>query len=234
MVIIGIIADKKIRSVIVYPAIVLFITFANPVFIKYVAQWVTGVDVYWRIFWLFNISMTFIIGTILIMEKCKNEREAVIGLLVSLAIILACGTSVFENGGWNVRSNIYKLDSSVIQIADAIHKDSKEHTKILLMPKDMAYGIREYCGDICTIVNRYSYESFRDSGLKEEYDVLQKEIYNALYKDQIWDSDKLKNQINEFDIDYVVIYTGSIQNNQIPDEFTAIYKNDQYILYRCY
>lgn len=64
--------------------------------------------------------------------------------------------------------------------------------------------------------------------------MLQKEIYNALYKDQIWDSDKLKNQINEFDIDYVVIYTGSIQNNQIPDEFTAIYKNDQYILYRCY
>lgn len=234
LVIIGIIADKKIRSVIVYPSIVLFITFANPVFIKYVAQWVTGVDVYWRIFWLFNISMTFIIGTILIMEKCKNEREAVIGLLVSLAIILACGTSVFENGGWNVRSNRYKLDSSVIQIADAIHKDSKEHTKILLMPKDMAYGIREYCGDICTIVNRYSYESFRDSGLKEEYDVLQKEIYNALYKDQIWDSDKLKNQINEFDIDYVVIYTGSIQNNQILDEFTAIYKNDQYILYRCY
>lgn len=87
------------------------------------------------------------------------------------------------------------------------------------MPEDMSYGIREYCGDICLIVNRYSDGVFKENNMAERYSELQMEIYNPLYVAKQWDSELLDKQINNFNIDYIVIYTSTIQNNQVPDNF---------------
>lgn len=227
-------ASSKIRSVIVYPAIILFITFANPLLIKYVARWVTGVDVYWRIFWLFRGAIVYSTASILLIGLCKIDKEKVFSIIAILSLIVACGTSVFENGGWEVRNNKYKLDSRTVQIVDSIHADSTKKNKVLLLPEDMSYGVREYCGDICPIVNRYSGSSFNASGMENRYNLFMTNIYNPLYVDQIWDYETLKDGLSDYGIDYVVIYTNALQNNQIlNDDYTCIYQNDEFILYRC-
>ena len=155
------------------------------------------------------------------------------GTTVSIIFIVSCGTSVFENGGWENRINKFKLDTSSIQIVDSIHADSKKDSKVLLLPEDMSYGIREYCGDICLIVNRYSDGVFKENNMAERYSELQMEIYNPLYVAKQWDSELLDKQINNFNIDYIVIYTSTIQNNQVPDNFSIVYQNNEYTLYRC-
>lgn len=233
LIIILIWSEKRVKSITVYPSLGLFVTFANPLLIKYIAGWITGVDVYWRIFWLFNSSLVFVVAAIILIDKCINIKEVVLGTTVSIIFIVSCGTSVFENGGWENRINKFKLDTSSIQIVDSIHVDSKKDSKVLLLPEDMSYGIREYCGDICLIVNRYSDGVFKENNMAERYSELQMEIYNPLYVAKQWDSELLDKQINNFNIDYIVIYTSTIQNNQVPDNFSIVYQNNEYTLYRC-
>lgn len=96
LIIILIWSEKRVKSITVYPSLGLFVTFANPLLIKYIAGWITGVDVYWRIFWLFNSSLVFVVAAIILIDKCINIKEVVLGTTVSIIFIVSCGTSVLK------------------------------------------------------------------------------------------------------------------------------------------
>lgn len=227
-------AEKRIRQVIVYPTFFLFLTFANPAAISPVARLVTGTAVYWRIFWLLHIPLTMGIAAILLTEKCITNREQILAVSITTALIFSCGTQVFENGTWELRQNKYKLDSRTVQIADAIHTDAgTDFSKSLFLPEEISYGIREYCGDISTFINRYSSGTFEVNGKAEQYNVLQTELYAPLYTDCHWDPVQIEEQIHAFGIDYLVVYTGTLSENTLPESFTCIWKSDEFSLFRC-
>lgn len=225
---------KRIRQVIVYPTLILFLTFANPAAITPVAQLVTGTAVYWRIFWLLHIPLTMVIAMILLAEKCVSNRERVLAVSVAATLIFSCGSSVFENGTWELRENPYKLDSRSVQIADAIHADvGTDSSKTLFLPEEISYGIREYCGDIATFINRYSSGTFEVNKKAAEYSSLQTQLYTPLYEDCHWDAAQIKQQMQSSGIDYLVLYTRTLPENTLPESFTCIWQNDEFSLFRC-
>ena len=67
-----------------------------------------------------------------------------------------------------------------IYLIDMIHEDALVESSILLLPEEMSYGIRQYCGDIMLIINRYAYRTYCNNGLESEFYELRKNLYEPL------------------------------------------------------
>lgn len=175
-----------------------------------------------------------VIAMILLAEKCVSNRERVLAVSVAATLIFSCGSSVFENGTWELRETPYKLDSRSVQIADAIHADvGTDSSKTLFLPEEISYGIREYCGDIATFINRYSSGTFEVNKKAAEYRSLQTQLYTPLYEDCHWDAAQIEQQMQSSGIDYLVLYTRTLPENTLPESFTCIWQNDEFSLFRC-
>lgn len=96
---------------------------------------------------------------------------------------------------------------------------------------DWSYGVREYCGNIQLLNNRYVDSTFVAAGLEDELQKLYDELINPLYTEKIWNTAQLDTSLKHFHIDYVALYTESIDQNALPDSFTEIKSTEDFVLY---
>lgn len=127
--------------------------------------------------------------------------------------------------------NKYKLDENTVQIVNAINAHSDNEEVLLLVPMDWSYGVREYCGNIQLINNRYVDSTFVAAGLEDDLQKLYDELINPLYTEKIWNASQLDTSLKYFHIDYVALYTESINQNALPDSFTEIKAAEDFVLY---
>ncbi len=129
--------------------VILFATFLNPVLNKIVAQQITGVDLYWRLYWILPIYLiiAYVVSQVLNEYIIKKET---ISILVSTAIIMASGTYFYtpRNGHFLPHSNAYKINVNVLSAADKIAKDTNGEPTIAIFPERLSYLIRQYNSDI--------------------------------------------------------------------------------------
>ena len=227
------IANQPTKSIVVYPIIALTLTFANPYAIYFVAKYITGTSVYWRMFWLYEGPIVYAVAAICLLKYCNMFESKMCILAVCISLIISCGVSVFESSNWECAKNIFKLEESTVQIVDMIHEDALGESSVLLLPEEMSYGIRQYCGDIMLIINRYAYRTYCNNGLESEFYELRKNLYEPLYQSKAWDSEKIAEQIKKYHIDYVVLYADAVGNNEEINGSTCIYQNEEYVIYRC-
>ncbi len=226
-------SSKKMKSVFVYPPVVLLLTFANPLLINFVAPYITGIDVYWRIFWLFDIPFVIVMAIATVIALLKKEFIKKIVIILSVGIIAALGTSIFEASGWGPAGNKYKIDNRSLLVANKILEDDNNQKKLLLVPVDISYGIRQYCGDIQLLINRYAEGTFESNGKKQEYQRLLDQLYLPIYQSGIWNNEQLKQEIKHFKLNYIVLYSWSVDTNQVPDNLELVYDWGDISLYCC-
>ena len=223
--------NKKIKAVVVMPSIVLMITFVNPFLINFIAQHVTGTPVYWRLYWLLEIPLVIVTMFVVMMQE-EYDRHGKVFAGIGVVIIAISGSFILNGTGFEYRSNKYKLDSHAVQIADSVNADIQNQSARLLLPLDWSYGVREYCGNIELLINRYTDGTFQSSGKGDELEELYDELVNPLYVEKEWNSADLYTGLKKYDVDYVVIFQDALVNNQISDSLIKIFSNEEYGVYQ--
>lgn len=226
-------ADRLHKGVFCFSSIILMLTFLNPFIDNFVANNITGVAVYWRLFWLLNIPMTIACSFTLFVERIKIKYIKPVIICFEIILLYFNGTIIFRNQ-WDyftLPENKYKLDENTVQIVNAINAHSDNEEVLLLVPMDWSYGVREYCGNIQLINNRYVDSTFVAAGLEDDLQKLYDELINPLYTEKIWNASQLDTSLKYFHIDYVALYTESINQNVLPDSFTEIKDAEDFVLY---
>ena len=158
--------------------VALFATFLNPFLTKVVAQNFTGVDLYWRLYWILPIYLiiSYAVSKLLNDNVIKNES---ISILLSLAIIMSSGTYFYtpRNGHFHPHSNAYKINVNALAAADKIAKDSKGSPTIAIFPERLSYLIRQYNSNIDVVRARDFSKNTRVAYKNRKLKWLYKQIY---------------------------------------------------------
>lgn len=195
--------------------------------------YITGIytPVYWRLYWLLEIPLVIVTMFVVMMQE-EYDRHGKVFAGIGVVIIAISGSFILNGTGFEYRSNKYKLDSHAVQIADSVNADIQNQSARLLLPLDWSYGVREYCGNIELLINRYTDGTFQSSGKGDELEELYDELVNPLYVEKEWNSADLYTGLKKYDVDYVVIFQDALVNNQISDSLKKIFSNEEYGVYQ--
>ena len=128
----------------------------NPITGKFVAENITKVSTYWRVFWLIPFSYGIITAILLILDKIKN-------LKLKYAFVCACIVVICLTGKWIVSAdnsfrkveNVYKLPQDAIAFGQIISQD--ENNRTLVAKNGINTTIRQKYSNIKLIFSRYQY-----------------------------------------------------------------------------
>ncbi len=224
----------------------LIILFINPLTFPYVERFITGVGVYWRMFWL--LQTTFIVaigfGELCMIPKQTLVKASVVALLCVIFII--SGKNIFKDEDYKEDGfkNTYKVSETVRKMANKIEKQIKEDNKkiseeelnklerdtIVLMPRTLAQELRQY-KDISLIYYIYLSNNYKFYTTDEVYNQIY-HIYNALYRFRVWTKEDMLKDVTDLGIDYVAIGSGTYEKNldNIPEGFELIHDGSRYVL----
>jgi len=142
LIIIAIKGAEDDKYIFIGTPIVLMLTFLNPFLCEKVAKYITGVDVYWRLYWMLPLYITICYGFVLL---C-NEASAKGKLLVFVTLIVVLGYSgelIYTDKYFGKMTNEYKLPNQIICIADNLPSNSN-----CLLPENLSFYLRQYTSDI--------------------------------------------------------------------------------------
>ena len=238
---------KPLRFFFLIASGLLIVFFINPVVMPFAEHYITGTGVYWRLFWLLQI--TFVIAaafTVLCGIPKLTLSKVSLVLFLSVTFILS-GRNIFLDEDYKASfSNHAKISETTRQIAYAVRNEiafdepqlteeeirKKEQDMILLLPKTLSKELRQY-EDIAVMYYPYYSNNYYAYQTDEEFEILQG-LYNTLYRKKIWTADDLNSAVSLLGIDYVAIGTQTPKANeeQIPFSFEPVYSGDRYTLYK--
>lgn len=144
------------KNILVFAPILMLIFIWNPITGKFVAENITKVSTYWRVFWLIPFSYGIITAILLILDKIKN-------LKLKYAFVCACIVVICLTGKWIVSAdnsfrkveNVYKLPQDAIAFGQIISQD--ENNRTLVAKNGINTTIRQKYSNIKLIFSRYQY-----------------------------------------------------------------------------
>lgn len=213
------------KMVSVYMPIVLFLTFLNPLFKPFVGTYITGEDVYYRLFWLFNFRYIVVIAMLIYISEEIGRKF--MSTLVMIFLIAGTGEYILQPPHFCERQNRYKLSDRVIWISDKIIEENDMENNYLLMPDKYSWEVRQYTGKIRMVWGRYTYHFYSE----KDFNALQK-LYNKLYIEKDWSLDLLQDKLDYFHVNYLYLSNDAIQKNQISKDWEVILKKDDYTVFK--
>lgn len=217
--------NKLEKMVAVYAPIVLFLTFANPVFFSIISNYVTGASVYWRLFWLPQFRYIVVIAMLIYISEDFKRKN--ISTLVMILIITGTGDYVFKEPRYTDRVNRYKISDKAVWISEEIMEENDDENNYLLIPDPYSYEVRQYTGAVRLVWGRYA-KSFYNAS---DYMLLET-IYSLLYEDKEWNTEWMEEKLRYLHVNYVFLYKDSLKNNEVPDDFEEIFQKDDYVLFK--
>lgn len=219
-------AQKLLASV----AIFMILTFLNPA----VGLVMGSVPVYWRFYWLIpGLIMTAWMGAD-IMTAISGRKRIALGALALLCIVVS-GGFMFNESNFTLIQNKYKLPSAVVNIANAVNNDKTEPQPVLLLPDEVSAKVRQYDSDNRVLISRgyYTKSGYEAVGEGDKYNQIVL-IYNTLYSHtgQLT-AGGLNDQINEFDISYIVMPKETSETQLLLDAgMVLLGETDGYWIYK--
>lgn len=131
--------DKKIRLLFVYAPMIILFVFLFPLSRKlFVAAGLDGAT-YYRVLW------TIPMGMIIAYAACKLwSRHKRIGLVVTSALVILCGSYVYDSTYITKAENLYHLPDTVIRICDLIEPENENSRVTVVVPEELVHFIRQY------------------------------------------------------------------------------------------
>lgn len=217
--------SKLEKMVAVYAPIVLFLTFANPLFFSIISSYVTGGSVYWRLFWLPQFRYIVVIAMLIYISEDFKRKN--ISILVMLLLIAGTGDYVFEEQRYTDRVNRYKISDRVVWISEEIIREDDEENNYLLIPDPYSFEVRQYTGKVRLVWGRYAKIFYSESD-----SMLLDTLYSLLYEDKEWNTEWLEEKLKYLHVNYVFVYKDSLINNEMPDGFEELFQKDDYVLFK--
>ena len=140
------------------PAAILAVITACPITAK-LFMVIAGVDVYWRIFWLFPVFFLLAAAAAEVVSARPSRPGRILAGGLCFLMIAVNGTFVFGDAFFTARENNFKLPTPVIRVADAINQHARENgirKKKTVSPAEVAVYIRIYDPTIRQRYGRYS------------------------------------------------------------------------------
>jgi hypothetical protein len=176
----------------------LFLTFLNPYFCVFVAQKITGVDVYWRLYWILPIYIViaYAITDVIPEQPQWNVCLAAVGAMLILSL---SGTNMYqENLYFSKHCNEYKITDESLTVVQKLEEDDDDATCIF--PEDMSFYIRQYTSKISVIKGRGMATNGSTIG-DTVYTLSQ--LYDLIYNRQELDNPETLNLLKYLGVDYV-------------------------------
>jgi hypothetical protein len=203
-----------------------FLSFLNPLFINFVSQKITGVDVYWRLYWTIPIYYTiaYFISDILAKSK-RVYNYASIGILILL--LNNMGYFIYQQPLYSKHLNIYKIPNEVIHIVDFINENkTSEHKPNVLFPENLAAKVRQYSTEVVTVWSRWLYQG---TNIIPNSDITLSSFYYPLYNNEISDTEYIISNLQKLGIEWVILpYELSISDKRM----VLIKSIDNYNIYK--
>ena len=183
-----------------------FFIFLNPYLCTFVSQKITGVDVYWRLYWMLPIYFSIAYVSARLLEYQKNFKK-IIGLILISIIINLSGLYMYKKDLYfDKYENIYKIPEESILVAQKLLK--RESKTTCIFPEDISPNVRQYTAKIIVIESR-------GMSTSEQYGWL----YQKIYDEGDVNSKEVKEELKNLNVNY--IYSRDIikaENIEIVDE----------------
>lgn len=257
-----IIRRKKIISyMIVLYSVLLFFLILNPFLSHFIATKITGVAVYWRVFWLLQSNIVIAIALTEVTCIIKKTIPKILIFICCSWLVVFSGYTILSDRHFSPGKNVaivdeelpeeyifqnpkdieyeetydpmYKLSYFTIQISDIIMniKENENLDTVNLLLTERKSLEIRQYADINLVYFFYANEYFKSFGM-DEYNEKLTELYTELYIYKTWEADYLMEQLLYFDIDFVVMLVSAVEKHPVPEQLEKLYQDDTYILYR--
>lgn len=184
--------DSRVRVLLVYAPIIIVLLFLFPMSRKvFVAAGLDG-ETYYRILWTIPMGVIAVYGLCRLFEKYKK-----IGLAVSAALIVLCGSFVYQSNYISRAENLYHIPNTVIRICDRIRPENPDARVSAVMPPELIHFVRQYDVSINMpygremLVERWGYYNA---------------VYEAMEKTEVVDMEKLLEAVRADYCQYIVMH----------------------------
>lgn len=155
------IAQQKsnvMKQVFVFPFVFLLFTVFNPLLMEPILEMTDWRNRYSRFFWMLPVEIlsAYLLACLLEKKKRAEERTALAVFVVCLLFL--CGGSATKI---ELDDNIYKLDDSVVEVAELIEAVSDKETPVVFYDEALYYWIRQYDASIIAAVGSEEMETYR-------------------------------------------------------------------------
>ena len=135
--------DKRVRLMLVYAPIGTVLLFLFPISRKiFVAAGLDG-ETYYRVLWTIPMGVITAYGACRIFAAHKR-----IGLLVTSALVILCGSYVYKSEYISRAENLYHIPNTVIKICDRISFEDSNVRVSAVMPPELIHFVRQYDASI--------------------------------------------------------------------------------------
>lgn len=150
--------------------LVAFLTIANPLLRPIVGKYLTGMPVYWRLFWLYPFFTAIAAAAAGILTGKSRLRWLV---LIPLLLICVPANSIIRTNNYFESGNWEKIPQEVISADETIkaHVNTNDPEKLVLLAlNNYNVYVRQYDGDISLIMPRSNYvrEAYRRAGMEDD------------------------------------------------------------------
>ncbi len=227
--------SAELKQVFVWPFLIMLVSVFNPFLMEPILQRTGWQNRYSRFFWMLPAELlcAYILAVLIGRQKRAEWRAGITAMTVCLVFL--CGGSATE---FALDDNIYKIDDSVIEVAEMIGAASEKERPIVLYDEEMYYWIRQYDASFTTGAKKSEMETYRwmvadEIDAAEQYDSEKKAV--AMFVRGIEVEPALINKVFESrEIDFFV-RNMNFYSEEYLKQLDLVYVDavEGYELYRC-
>lgn len=168
------IAQQKssvMKQVFVWPFVILLFTVFNPLVMEPILEMTDWRNRYSRFFWMLPVEILSAYLLARLIERQKRVEEKAAMILLVICLVFLCSSSATE---MKLDDNIYKLDHSVIEVAEMLDAASDKENPVVFYDEETYYWIRQYNPSLIAAVkpaemDLYRWMPMEDIDAEEQY-----------------------------------------------------------------
>ena len=217
--------QKRQVFLLIFPGVCLFLSFLNPLFSDFISQKITGVDVYWRLWWILPMYITIAVAFSNILPIFMKVKKQIF-IFCSVLLVYFLGVNIFQRElFFDSYRNLYKLPNEIIYLSDYMLE--KRNTPSVLFEEDLSPKVRQYTSRISVPIARGMPDN---ESLIKGTDVSYEQLYNAIYNNYNVTKSSEEEALKMLNVDYIVV-----ANRDLRLRKDSVYKKEQdFGVYRIY
>lgn len=227
--------DIVLKQIFVWPFFISLVTIFNPCIMELVLKKLGWRDRYSRFYWILPaIFLCAFMGAKLIIQQKKGAERNVL-ILFLVCFVYLCGSS---GTAIELDDNIYKIDPSVLEVADMIERNKETENPVVLCDADLYYWLHQYDPSVVLAVSNkvmdlYQFQSADNIDSEEQYESNKKAL-SMFTRGVETDPVKIKKLMKKNEVQYFVRNTGYYSDYYM-EQLGLNYVDavDGYELYRC-
>ena len=218
--------NKLVKTVLCGVSIFVSLTIVNPLFIGLVSSFITGPDLYWRMFIL--LPVLYVLPYLPVEFTLLFNRGRVFAAFAALLIIGAFGVAfngyVYEDKEiFTEYESTYGVPTICVRVSDYILKQGDEGEVSVIYPRAFRQGLRQYTTKLVTPMGRNYYHQ----NIPTDYGTMG-EICEGIYKRR-YKENEAHEVLKGIGVDYIVVKNNRFKNK---NSFKKMKRFGKYALYR--